>query len=65
MFITPLFTIARIYVHQQMDGKEEVVYIYNIQCIYTHIQWVVYIYNTQPNNAICSNMDATRDCHIK
>ena len=29
MFITPLFTIARTYVHQQMDGKEEVVYIYN------------------------------------
>ena len=29
MFITPLFTTARTCVHQQMDGKEEVVYIYS------------------------------------
>ena len=37
-------------------GKENVVYIYN---------GILLSHKKEQNNAICSNMDATRDYHVK
>ena len=40
------------------------IYTYIYVCIYTHIGILLSL-KTEWNNAICTNMDATRDSHTK
>ena len=59
MFIAALFTIHgnNLNVHWQMNGQRRCdIYIYNGILLRHKKEW---------NNAICSNMDATRDYHTK
>ena len=41
------------------------IYIYIYICIHTHIHKILLSHKKEWNNAICSNMDATRDYHSK
>ena len=60
MFIAALFTIARqgssLNVHHQMNGKKDVVHVYN---------GILLSHKKEGNNAICSNIDGPRDYHPK
>ena len=62
MFITALFTIAKTWKQPKCPSTDE----------WIRKMWYMYIYNAillshkkEQNNAICSNMDATRDHHTK
>ena len=60
MFIAALFTIAKTWKQLECPSTDE----------WIKKMWYIYTWNTtQPykgqNNAICSNMDATRDSHTK
>ena len=56
MFIAALFTIAKTWKQPKWMDKEDVLYIYNGILLSHKKEW---------NNAICSNMDATREYHTK
>ena len=66
MFIVALFTIAKTWqqpkdVHQQMTGLGRCgIYIYTI-----YICGILLSHKKEQNNAICSNMDGTRDSHTE
>ena len=60
MFITALFTMAKTWKQPKCPSVDE----------WIRKMWYIYAWNTtQPqneqNNAICSNMDGTRDSHTK
>ena len=61
MFITALFTIAKSWKQHKGPSKDE----------WINKKWYIKIMEyysaikKEWNNAICSNMDATRDCHTK
>ena len=56
MFTAALFTIAKMWKQPKSPLTEDVVHIYNGILLNHKKEW---------NNAICSNMDATRDYHAK
>ena len=56
MFTAALFTIAKMWKQPKSPLPEDVVHIYNGILLNHKKEW---------NNAICSNMDATRDYHAK
>jgi len=60
MFIAAAFTIAKIWKQPKCPSVDEL--IKNICWIYT---WNTTHHKKGQNNAICSNMDATRDSHTK
>ena len=61
MFIAALFTIAKTWKQPECPSTDEWIrkmwYIYTMEYILSH--------KKEQNNAICSNMDATRDYHTK
>ena len=63
MFIDTLFTIANIWKQLARPWTDEG--IKKMWCIYIYPQWNTTQPQKQPNNVICSNMDATRDYRIE
>ena len=60
MFTAALFTIARTWKQPKCPSAEE--WIKKMWCIY---KMEYYSTIKKENNAICSNMDGSRDCHTE
>ena len=62
MFIAVLFTIAKTWKQPKCPSTDR--WTKKTRYIYTHNE-ILFSHKKEQNNAICSNMDGTRDSHTK